>query len=165
MTETEQPTTTAGLAELFAQGVHAGQTDKQGRDYFTYHLRPVATMARVLAEGLAFDDEPIDRTVALAWLHDSKEDQGVTDRDLWYVRLDGLASGLDWLTHAPDVPYQRYVEDLARSAPIEVVVVKLADNLVNSTTLDALPGADRVRLGAKYGPARQALVQRILRSR
>lgn len=153
----------AALAQHAARRLHRGQVDKQGRDYFDQHLATVAAMAVALAEGLGFDDAQVDRVETLAWLHDAIEDQGLTEQGLVDAGLSRLLwVDLNWLTHHKGDPYQEYVEAIAGDAPDEVVVVKLADNLVNSSTLAALDPDTRARLSAKYRRARKPLMARFL---
>lgn len=157
---------TAALAEEFARRYHAEQFDLQGRPYADYHLGPVADIALAIAEGLGFDAEQIEHTVALAWLHDCGEDC-FDDDDACRVALEGYdlgqyADGVIRLTRRGNTPYQGYVVGLVEVAPIEEVVVKLADNFRNSTTLAGVePESRRTRMGNKYRAARPVLMEAI----
>lgn len=159
-------TTLAKRAEWFARKIHDAQVDKQGRHYPTAHLKPVAEAARVMAEALGFDDEQTELAVALAWVHDAGEDCFDTDEEfeaaLIAVGLEDCCEGAVMLTRRGNRPYQPYVENIAATASIEVVVVKWCDNFRNSTTLDGVPNAeDRERMSGKYRRARGVLMRRI----
>ena len=150
-------------AKRAARDWHRGQPDKLGRDYFMHHLWPVANMARAIGESIRFDAEQLDLAEAYAWCHDAGEDQGVDGAALAAESLDDLIEGIDLITHRKGTPYQPYVLRIATVGSIEVVVAKLADNLVNSTTLDDLPFDDQVRMAPKYAEARPVLMRRVAR--
>lgn len=152
----------AGLARRHAREWHRGQLDKQGRDYFMHHLWPVAEMARSLAIGLGLDADTVDFVEGLALLHDCREDQGVTDDMLIAAGLGDYCEGVEHLSKTDGTPYQVYIVMLVQVGSIEVVVVKLADNFINSTTLDDLPFEDQERMGPKYDEARPILMGRVM---
>lgn len=159
-------TTLAGRAEWFARKHHDAQVDKQGQHYPTFHLKPVAEAAQVMAEAIGFDDEQTELTVALAWLHDVGEDCFETDDELEAALiaadLEDCCEGTVKLTRRGNTPYQPYVADIAATGSIEVVVVKWCDNFRNSTTLEGVPRQeDRERMAGKYRKARTALLRRI----
>jgi (p)ppGpp synthase/HD superfamily hydrolase len=137
-------------AEALARRLHAGQVDKQARDYAEHHLKPVAALLA------PFGSE----AVAAGWLHDAFEDTDVTEVDLrasdvpWFVidtvysvtRRDGESYD-DLITRACCHPLGR--------------VVKLMDNWVNLTGLDDLARTDQdtaARLRARYLKARARLL-------
>lgn len=157
---------TAALAEEFARRYHSDQLDLQDRPYVEFHLAPVATIALAIAEGLGFDAEQIEHTVALAWLHDVGEDC-FDDDDTCRDALEGYglgqyADGVIRLTRRGNTPYQGYIAGLVAVAPIEEVVVKLADNFRNSTTLAKVePAERRTRMANKYRAARPVLMATI----
>lgn len=151
-------------ARVFAVAAHAQQTDKQGRNYFEHHLVPVAALARALAVGSSQPLKVVDIAEALGYLHDVLEDSGDAEQTVEALRNAGLYPLLDHLrslTHADDRSYASYIADVAASAYV-VTIVKLADNLVNSSSLAALPDEDRTRLEAKYNAARGPLMDRYL---
>lgn len=152
-----------GLARRHGREWHRGQLDKRGRDYFMHHLWPVAEMARSLAIGLGLDADTVDFVEALALLHDCREDQGVTSEMLVAAGLGDCDEGVGFLSKRPGENYQAYINELVELGSIEVVVVKLADNFINSTTLDDLPFDDQVRMGPKYDRARPVLMERVAR--
>ncbi len=142
-------TSYADAARDLAATAHAGQVDKQDRDYHAYHLAPVAALLR------PYGDIP----EAAGWLHDILEDTPTT--------LDALAAAgfpivvrdaVDAVTRRDGETYDALI---ARAAAHPVGrLVKLADNWVNLTGLDDLARIDpdtAVRLERKYGRAREAL--------
>ena len=151
-------------AALLAKKYHAGQTDKQGRDYFEFHLKPVAVMAKVLAEGMDWTENHIAHVESLAYLHDLLEDTEATPENLTSWGYSSLfVDRLMMLTHNSGEPYIRYVYTLAKYGPFHVVLVKLADNLVNSTSLGGLDDETRLRLESKYARARVYLMDSLRR--
>lgn len=153
----------AGHARRHAWQWHRDQLDKQDRGYFMHHLWPVAEMARALAIAAGLDADTVDFVEALAILHDCREDQNVTDDMLIDAGLEACCEGVEFLTKQPGENYQAYVSELVELASIEVVIVKFADNLVNSSTLDDLPYGDQARMGPKYDGVRPLLMERIAR--
>lgn len=61
-------------AKNFAERVHAAQTRKYSGEPYAVHLREVA--------GYCAEVGCRDEVVAAAWLHDAKEDQGITGAEL-----------------------------------------------------------------------------------
>lgn len=61
-------------AKNFAERAHAAQVRKYSGEPYAVHLREVA--------GYCAEVGCRDEVVAAAWLHDTKEDQGVTDAEL-----------------------------------------------------------------------------------
>lgn len=59
------------ICRALSKYIHEGQTDRAGVDYFSGHLETVAS---------CFSDDDIAKCVA--YLHDSKEDHGVTNSNL-----------------------------------------------------------------------------------
>lgn len=150
----------AEKARVFAAAAHAGQVDKQGRDYFEHHLVPVAKVARVLASNTGRQV----RVAALAYLHDVGEDNPVAAAQLGVAGLGELADAVGELTRSPDGSYRDYIAVLARDGTLDAVIVKLADNLVNASSLSSLDTATAQRLGQKYDQARTVLMDRFIRS-
>ena len=144
----------AGRARSLATAAHAGQVDKQGRDYAAAHLAPVAALLRPYG----------DEAEAAGWLHDVLEDCGLAPDDL---RAQGfpevVVAAVDAVSRRPGATYGRLVERAA-AHPLGRLV-KLADNWVNLTGLDDLAAADPAtaqRLRAKYEGARERLVRSLL---
>lgn len=138
-------------ARTLASWAHAGQVDKQGRDYFGYHLKPVADL---LAPFGPF-------AIAAGWLHDVLEDTDVTVEDLVGYDFPGpVILAVVAVTRKPGELYMDRIRKIGMHRL--ATIVKLADNWVNLTGLDDLarrPGraADAERLRARYVSARALL--------
>jgi (p)ppGpp synthase/HD superfamily hydrolase len=91
------------------------------RPYFDAHIMPVVNTTTALG-GNNFE-------VALAYLHDTVEDGGLTRDEIRYHFGDAMLRGVDALTRLPGEPYESYLNTLVgnRSA----IVVKLADAMCN----------------------------------
>lgn len=141
--------TIADVKELVVQA-HAGQTDKQGRDYVDGHLTPIADALRPFGE----DAE------AAGWLHDVLEDtdlteQDLTDRGISPVVVRAVVS----VTRAEET----YKELIGRACADELGrLVKLADNawnvLCNPGLAEIEPRVAAEMLRRRYLPARQRLL-------
>lgn len=114
-----------------AARAHHGQHRKGGRVPYVTH--PLRVMARVRAWGV--EDE---ETLAAAALHDVVEDTDVTPADLEADFGPRVARLVDRLTHAqglkPDERTRVILESLA-DAPLEALVIKLADRLDNASEM------------------------------
>lgn len=77
-------------AKNFAERVHATQVRKYSGEPYAVHLREVA--------GYCAEVGCRDEVVAAAWLHDVKEDQGVTDAQLRELFGDDVAHLVDEVT-------------------------------------------------------------------
>jgi (p)ppGpp synthase/HD superfamily hydrolase len=131
------------------QEAHAGQVDKQGRDYLRHHLLPVADLLR------PFGDDAYDAGL----LHDVLEDTAVTAADLLRAGVPPhVVRAVESVTRREGEPYDALI---ARAAADPLGrVVKLADTWVNLTGLKALAVDDTLtaeRLRAKYRAARSVL--------
>jgi (p)ppGpp synthase/HD superfamily hydrolase len=141
-------------AEAVARAAHFGQKDKLGRDYFDFHVRPVAErVAQAGARGSSIH--------AAALLHDVLED--CPDYSDGTLRVAGISEEtieiVVALTRGPDETYDDYIERV--SANRKARVVKLADNLVNSENLPLLAEVDPAtadRLRRRYERARETLL-------
>lgn len=77
-------------AKNFAERVHAEQVRKYSGEPYAVHLREVA--------GYCAEVGCRDEVVAAAWLHDAKEDQGVTDAEIRELFGDDVARLVDEVT-------------------------------------------------------------------
>jgi (p)ppGpp synthase/HD superfamily hydrolase len=142
--------TLAHRAAGIARSAHAGQVDKQGRDYFDFHLRPIAALL-----------EPFGPEAAAAgYLHDVLEDTDLTIADLAAAGVTSplVLGAVESVSKRPGEPYEELIERAGRH-PLGRLV-KLADNWHNLSSLDALAGSDpatAARLRDKYGTARARL--------
>ena len=142
--------TVAAIVRM-AREAHTGQVDKQGRDYFDAHLRPIAE------GGLLFGKD----AVRAAWLHDILEDTAVTAVDLAARGVNpNVIAAVESVTKREG---ESYPELIQRSAADPLGrYVKLADNAWNIVCSPALAAVDQARaermLDEKYLPAREALL-------
>lgn len=142
---------TLAQVEDLARRAHAGQTDKAGRPY-AEHLAAVAEGARARGG----DEEQI----AAAWLHDSVEDDALTEE--W---LDGAAltprtkAIVRALTKRPGEPPEAYARRIL--ATPGAALVKHADLAHNAdpARLAVLDEPTRGRLAEKYTRMRALLGQ------
>ena len=136
-------------AAEFAGSAHAGQVDQQGRDYFTYHLSPIAESLR--PHGVL--------VVAVGYLHDILEDTDVTAAELAAEFGDDVASAVVAVTRVPGEIYSTLI---ARAAAHPVGrLVKLADNKYNLANNDLLAETDptgAASLRKRYEKARVVLL-------
>ena len=138
------------IARTVAATVHRDDVDKQGRSYLDHHLAPVARLARSIAQAAGLPDETVALIEAVAWLHDSIEDHGLTADDFDRWGIPEVYPHVLRLSHDKSTPYQLYIVGLCATNDVIAIIVKLADNIVNQSTLDALDAATRERLTAKY---------------
>lgn len=145
----DQPGPIAALARDIAARAHAGQVDKQGRDYHAHHLTPVALLLRPYG----------DQAEAAGWLHDALEDTAETIGSLSAAGIPPTV--LDAVYAVTRQDGETYGALIRRAAAHPLGrVVKLADNWVNLTGLDALAATDpetAERLRRKYEGARDRL--------
>lgn len=81
---------------------HRDQYDRQGKPYILHVLR--------VAHGLNTTDEEL---MAIAVLHDVKEDHGVTDDQLRAIGMTPrIIEGVNGLTHLPGDSYEVYTEKM-----------------------------------------------------
>lgn len=137
-------------ARALAQERHAGQTDKQGRDYYEAHLVPIADLLTPLGE----------EAVMVGVLHDIVEDTPTTLEELRALGVpEVVVRAVDSVTERPDEPY----DDLIARACADPLgrQVKLADNAHNLLGIPDLAVTDLPtarRLVRKYVPARDRLL-------
>lgn len=132
-------------AARLAMVAHNG-TNRKGPGNVPYIVHPHAVVAMLKEWGFSEKKDPV--TLAVAWCHDVLEDTDTPEaaiRDLDPGLGPAILSGVRRLTFQPDVPhgsadYGRlkadYIANVARKAPPEILVVKIADRLCN--TLDFL---------------------------
>ena len=160
MRETDRPLILPPLrrncfaARTVAETLHRGQKDKAGRPYMG-HITRVHDRLVDLLEGLPNDQW--DEARQIAWLHDVIEDTPYTVVDL---ALEGFSNdvvmGVDALSKPGGrLPYLDWINHLATTAPLAVILVKIADIEDNSDPerLALLDEPTRERLTAKYGAA------------
>ncbi len=136
--------TQSSIAERIARKAHAGQTRRNGTTPYISHPQAVADyVARVAKES--------DEAVAVAWLHDTIEDCGLTTYDLRGQGIsERVASAVLVLSHTPDEPYENYIIGI-KADPV-ARAVKIADILHN---LSDAPNTKQIR---KYAGALLLLI-------
>jgi guanosine-3',5'-bis(diphosphate) 3'-pyrophosphohydrolase len=123
-------------AMMFARHVHKDQKRKYTSEPYWGHLAEVAGIVVCAPDFHRAPD--IDMVIAVAWLHDSAEDQGVTHRDLCVRFGSGVAEGVLWLS---DMETGNRAERKATSrhrlscAPDWIQTIKCADLISNTKSI------------------------------
>ncbi|WP_262058160.1 HD domain-containing protein [Streptomyces sp. STR69] len=143
------PLLTVTEVEAVARAAHEGQTDKAGRPY-AEHLRAVAEGVRARGG----DAEQI----AAAWLHDSVEDDALTERWLREAELSRRTKDivLAVTKRAGETPEAYAGRVLATPGALLVKEADLAHN-ADPARLAVLDEATRARLTEKYARMRALL--------
>lgn len=135
-------------ARTFAERVHRNQLRKYTGEPYAVHLREVA--------GLCAEVGCRDEVIAAAYLHDCKEDQGITDEELRSLFGDEVAQLVDEVTDRskPEDGKReaRKAIDRAHNAKAspEGKTIKLADLVSNGKDIAAHdPGFALVYMGEK----------------
>lgn len=130
---------------------HAGQVDKQGRDYVTSHLEPIAELLVQHGE---------DAEMA-GLLHDILEDTATTPEDLLAAGVPKhVVRAVESVSKRPGESYDVLIERAAAD-PLGRLV-KLADNAWNLSSNESLAETDpqaAARLKEKYERARTRLLK------
>lgn len=120
-------------AKNFAERVHAEQVRKYTGERYAVHLREVA--------GYCAEVGCRDEVVAAAWLHDSKEDQGITDAELRERFGDDVARLVEEVTDQSrpedgnrETRKRIDREHVGRASP-EGKTIKLADLISNTKSI------------------------------
>ncbi|MBO0895321.1 MULTISPECIES: HD domain-containing protein [Arthrobacter] len=139
-------------AERVARAAHEGQTDKTGVPYITHPERVARTAAQRAPEHLR------EEAQAVAWLHDTVEDTGVT---LQGLREQGfpetVVAGVDAMTKRQGEPVESYFERVRANNLARIVKAADIDDNTNPERVQKLDQADRTRLAAKYQRSRELL--------
>lgn len=141
-----------GRARTLAMQAHAGQVDKQGRDYFQHHLQPIADLLRPYGS----------HAYVAGLLHDVVEDTSVTCSQLADLGFPSpIVEAVRAVTRQEG---ESYSELITRAAAHPLGrLVKLADNWHNLSSLDALTDDDdRTRLRLRYEGAREVLERSLI---
>ena len=126
--------TVAYNAMMFAREVHKDQRRKYTNNPYTDHL---AEVAGIVATAVS-RDIPAELQIAVAWLHDCVEDQGVTSTDLMNRFGLDVAEGVCLLS---DLETGNRAERKAASrlrlttAPGWVQTIKCADLISNTSSI------------------------------
>ena len=124
-------------AMMFAREVHAGQVRKYTGNPYADHLAEVAGIVSTVT-AKAYEAVSADEVLAVAWLHDAFEDQGITpdELDARFGRI--VAAGVVWLS---DIETGNRAERKAASrarlarAPGWVQTIKCADIISNTSSI------------------------------
>lgn len=141
----EVPPSTAILARLMAERLHAGQVRKDGEDYFN-HCERVAWNVRRFG----------NHARAVAFLHDVLEDTDLGVDALQQIFGARLALDVLALTRRPADAYSTYIAQIARGSDT-ALVVKLAD------VADNLIGTPKESLSNRYRRAEVVLLEEAAR--
>ena len=145
-------------AARLAMVAHNG-TNRDGEGNIPYIVHPHAVVAMLKDWGFSEKADPV--TLAVAWCHDVLEDTDTPEEailDLDVALGPQILSGVKTLTFRPTAPngtaeYGRqkaaYIEKVARTAPTDILVVKIADRLCN--TLDFLTDGRPTRALEYFG--------------
>jgi hypothetical protein len=133
-----------------AKTAHAGQVDKQGRDYFSAHLVPIAASLAKFGQ----------HAEMAGYLHDVLEDTAVSPQEL---HATGVHPQVIRAVRSVSKREGESYEQLIRRAALDPIgrLVKLADNAHNLAGLDDLARIDpdmADRLRDKYTAARELLL-------
>jgi GTP pyrophosphokinase len=107
------------------QKAHAGQTDKQGEEYWKHPVQVAATVASL------FNGTEDEQLAAL--LHDVTEDTDYTLQDLQEMGFSPYTLEIvKWMDKSNfSGTYIERIENMAQNAPVGALKVKLADNMSN----------------------------------
>lgn len=148
---------TVADAHAFFKAAHAGQTDKQERDYYEFHLVPVAQAVEHLG----------DLAVIAALGHDYIEDvhEGDIEAGCTALRAAGCPEvAITAIVSVTRLPGETYGDLIARSCADPLgCEIKLADNGINIASAPGLAATDPARahslLTRRYLPARDRLIE------
>ena len=118
------------FAMMFARKVHANQRRKYTNAPYSDHLAEVAGIVATV------DNTP--ETLAVAWLHDCREDQGVTGEeieDLFGMRVAVGVALLSDLEQGNRAERKAMSRDRLASAPGWVQTIKCADLISNTNSI------------------------------
>lgn len=117
-------------ARSAARKAHAGQVDKAGRPYFE-HLERVAQNAARRAMEAGLSEEEILDVEASGILHDILEDTDIKAEDLEAIGMSARVIGIvEGVSRPQDdrLTYQEWIQEIADSGDVLLIIVKLADN-------------------------------------
>lgn len=137
--------------EAIARAAHAGQVDKQGRDYMRCHILPVVETAYDIADALGLEDAERQIVIHAAYLHDIVEDTSWQLVDVAAAAGDDVAAVVESVTRGEET----YAELITRACAHRLAAaVKLADNSVNIAA-GLIHRSDDPQLQARFDSMRQ----------
>ena len=121
-------------AMFFARQIHSEQRRKYSGNLYADHLAEVAGIVSVVS-----DSHPNAAvTIATAWLHDSREDQGITDKEISERFGSEVALGVALLSDLEE-GNRATRKEAARvrlsKAPAWVQDIKVADLISNTSSI------------------------------
>lgn len=147
--ESDQPLMALADVEAAAREAHAAQVDKAGRPYVE-HLAAVADGVR--ARGGS------DEQVAAAWLHDSVEDNALSEQWLRRAALSQRTKDIVFaLTKRPGESPADYAERILTTPGARLVKESDLAHNADPGRLSVLDEATRERLTRKYAQMRSLL--------
>jgi (p)ppGpp synthase/HD superfamily hydrolase len=114
-------------AWVFAQKKHGGQLDDDSKNYFDYHVQPVA----IIVEMVTSDEE----IIAAAYLHDTLEDTDTTYEELKCEFGKRVADLVFEVTHVGKKDNVGYSFPNLKSR--DAILIKFADRLQNLSRMDS----------------------------
>lgn len=121
-------------AMVFAREVHKDQVRKYTGNAYTDHLGEVAGIVATVSNNYKFSEEMI----AIAWLHDCIEDQGILYEDLVNEFGVVIANGvlqLSDLEQGTRAERKRLSRERLAKAPPEIQTIKYADLISNTSSI------------------------------
>lgn len=119
-----------------AEKYHAGFFRK-GKEKLPYIVHPEAVVKTLLQWG----EDPLSPAIDIAWGHDLLEDTTVSEAEILAVSSPQVLEGIRQLSCPDKMPKALYLENLAAHGSREVLLVKMADRICNSS--------DHVKLNGK----------------
>lgn len=124
-------------AMVFARQVHKDQVRKYTGNPYADHLAEVAGVVATVA-AQACEAVTVDEMLAVAWLHDCMEDQGVTFEGLSQRFGELVAQGVSWLSDLEmgnRATRKRLSCQRLAKAPGWVQTIKCADLISNTSSI------------------------------
>ena len=118
-----------------AQKYHAGQFRK-GEEKLPYIVHPQGVADTLIRWGAA----PDSAAVQIAWGHDLLEDTAVSEAEILAVSDEKVLEGIQLLTRPRSMEKALYMQSVARSGNLDVLLVKIADRICNSKDFITLKG-------------------------
>ena len=121
-------------AMVFALKAHKDQRRKYTDEPYFLHLAEVAGITYTVA----IDSEAADTMAAIAWLHDTVEDCGVTIEELESLFGLGVAWGVQYLSDTEDgnrKERKAKARERIASAPGWIQAIKVADLISNTSSI------------------------------
>lgn len=122
--------------EILVKAALSGQKDSAGVSKYEHCLRVARNAVNLCYSlGLWEDQKFLNNVELIALLHDTLEDSDLTADDLHVFGFSNtIIDAVELVTHEEDGgTYQEYIDRLCASGNLLALVVKLADNLDNTS--------------------------------